>query len=87
MRLPKLMAMIEAGKRKVIAIRYMELCGVTGSVVVLRVCISGTRMIMMGTMNIVINSRRRVNALKSFLINAASIVENPSLPKKPVLGA
>jgi hypothetical protein len=47
----------------------------------------GTMMIMMGNMKMLINSRRRVKAFKSFLINAASGEENPSLPNKPVLGA
>jgi hypothetical protein len=50
-------------------------------------CISGTIRITTGTMKTVINSRRRVNALRSFLINAASTVEKPRRPKKPVLGA
>jgi hypothetical protein len=44
-------------------------------------------MIMMGNMKIVINSRLRVKAFKSFLINAASGEEKPSLPNKPVFGA
>lgn len=38
------------------------------------------------TTKITIDYRIRVNALKSFLIKAASTVENPTLPKKPVLG-
>jgi hypothetical protein len=48
---------------------------------------TGTKIMTMGIMKMVINSRRRVNARKSFLIKAASLVEKPSLPKTPVLGA
>lgn len=40
-----------------------------------------------GVMKMYINSRRRVNALKSFRIIAASRGEKPSFPSKPVLGA
>ena len=86
MKLPKLMTMIEAGKRKVRAVMYTDIWYGIAAFVWLSDCMSGTKMITMGTMKIVINSWR-VNALKSFLSNAASTVENPSLPKKPVLGA
>ncbi len=81
------MAIMEAGKRKVKATKNTAIWEGTGSVAGLKVCISGTMMMTIGTMKIAINSRRRVKALKSFLISAASVVENPSLPKTPVLGA
>lgn len=42
--------------------------------------------ITMGSMKMDISSRRRVKALKSFLMMAASIDEKPSLLRKPVLG-
>ena len=46
----------------------------------------GTMIKTMGMMKMYINSRRRVKALKSFLIMAASMEEKPNLPSKPVFG-
>jgi hypothetical protein len=46
----------------------------------------GTMIKTMGMMKMYINSRRRVKALKSFLIIAASTDEKPNLPSKPALG-
>ena len=85
-KLPMLIAVRAAGKRKGRTKTKIDIEEGTGCVNCID-CINGNIMITIGMMKTVINSRLRVNALRSFLINAASTVENPSLPKKPVFGA
>ena len=85
-RLPKLIAMIEAGKRNVKP-THNKLSWLGAWSDCPSDWNSGTNTNTIGAMKIDINSRRRVNALRSFLIKAASLVEKPNLPSNPVLGA
>ncbi len=86
-KLPKLIAIIEAGKRNVKPAHRKPRLEGAALPEVPKDCIKGTITMMIGPMKMVISSLRRVNAFKSFRIKAASVVEKPSLPSKPVFGA
>ena len=80
--------MTAAGNRKVIAEKIRVTWDGCADPFVMPIdCISGIMMKIMGTMKMLINSRRLVNALTSLRIMAASTLEKPSFPKSPVFGA
>ncbi len=78
--------MIEVGRIEVSAKTRDEMVAGKGSLVMPMDCMIGIIRMIMGSMKVVINSRRRVKALKSFLMIAASVDEKPSLLSNPVLG-
>src|SRR3989304_2978477 len=86
MKLPRLAAMMATGKSDVNANQN------EGNPIGAEVCVPfsedmmGIMRNMTGSRKAVINSLRRVNALRSLRINAVSTEEKPSLPRKPVFG-
>ncbi len=85
MKLPKLLAIRKRGNTVVNA--KPNCGGKPLSAPPLMEVIRGIRMKTMGMMKADISSRRRVNALRSLRIKAASTEEKPSFPNMPVLGA